>query len=1393
MNHLIAETYEDNIKTTTGGIAFNGCMFMNDEYGSQGERETDHWHLFGDPSLQFRGETVPEGDPPEVDVTNPTGGEELHAGDEVEITWETTEGDDPVESINLAYSTDAGESWNNIETDLPYTSSYQWTVPNEHSTECLVRVQAVDESGRIGQNVSADLFDILGVSPEPPHGLTVQHYGETVQVIFEDDVSEDKGYTTGESHAEASDWGIREHGSAVGDSSWDFGDDGFNKDDGDSMLSWLISPSIEIPENVDEEEGVTFTFQHWRDFGDDSQYDAGNVKISTQGVDGPFELITPEEGYDGEVPTTWDNPLGGEQAWGGNHDWETATFDLTDYIGEEIHVRWDAGVEAWDGLYGDGWRIDDLYMDALMIDEEGDDHNLVSWYASQDDPEDVSHYNIYRSEGQNGPWDTPIDRVEADGSDQYEYVDPEKGEADDIYWWYVVRAVGENGLEEDNEDSVQEPGGEPGPMTPSDPEPEDGAMDVSTEIELSVYVEHDEGESMDVEFYDASDHSSIGFEGGVASGERVEVTWSDLDHETMYEWYAVADDGEQSAQSSAWSFTTKEEVLGPSPPIDPEPEDGATGVSTDVELSVLVEHESEQRFERELIRDTPSGYRAPAQRERAEEILISWDWSYETYHTDIAVAISEETTVQIIVESDNEADDVENVLADANMDNVEFTVMGGDTPEAHWIRDYGPIPLIDEESGELSFVNAEYFRAGSMPNANEFPRNYADEIGIDHYDMEEDGDWFVIDGGHKFVEGSGVLYTTDDVYEQNSHLGGEAVVEQWAMDYLNLERFETVDGSYGLHHLDMQANILDETTVLVSEFVDPNVDTDAAALLDDTAEFFKNEVTGRSGESFDVERLPMYVDSGFGGNTYYTHANSLIVNDIVLVPTFGQGTDDDAISVYESVLPDHDIIGIDAAAVANLGGAIHCTTREIPKQNAPPSIDITDVHAVSEENVVIEADIITDADLSSAHVYYGSDFDKIEMEHVAGDIYEAELPSYPEGTELDFFIRVEDDFNAVSYNGDAWDPHTVEVEEELTMDVTFHDASDDSIIGTVEDVSHGERADTMGEDLELDTTYQWYVIADDGTETAQSETWSFITADGELFAPTGLTVEVDREAGDLILHWDDVGAPEYNIYHSQDQYADFETWNDLDTTGDSSYTHQDTLGGENYYIVRATDGVDESENSSIAFCVERHISDERPRHFVSIPMGFDYNGNEELRASDIVMSIEGDLESSDYISDVVVWDYLTRDYGERFYYDGYSEEWIDDFVIEPGESVGFTVEESFTWYINATDREYEIHYGDERPRHYTSIPYTLADVAENGELRASDLVMMIEGDLESSDYIFDIMRFDPESRGHDERYYYDGFAGEGVDDFVIEPGDGIIFGVKNEFTLEIELITEDKG
>ena len=54
MNSILTESYEDNISRSYGGIIVNGCMHMNEAQGTAGKNETNHWTIFGDPSLLIR-------------------------------------------------------------------------------------------------------------------------------------------------------------------------------------------------------------------------------------------------------------------------------------------------------------------------------------------------------------------------------------------------------------------------------------------------------------------------------------------------------------------------------------------------------------------------------------------------------------------------------------------------------------------------------------------------------------------------------------------------------------------------------------------------------------------------------------------------------------------------------------------------------------------------------------------------------------------------------------------------------------------------------------------------------------------------------------------------------------------------------------------------------------------------------------------------------------------------------------------------------------------------------------------------------------------------------------------------------------------------------------------
>jgi probable HAF family extracellular repeat protein len=62
-----------------------------------------------------------------------------------------------------------------------------------------------------------------------------------------------------------------------------------------------------------------------------------------------------------------------------------------------------------------------------------------------------------------------------------------------------------------------------------------------------------------------------------------------------------------------------------------------------------------------------------------------------------------------------------------------------------------------------------------------------------------------------------------------------------------------------------------------------------------------------------------------------------------------------------------------------------------------------------------------------------------------------------------------------------------------SMTVSFYDASDDSIIGTINGVPSGDSAYVEWFNLDPLSIYSWYAVADDGEYTTQSNSWSFIT------------------------------------------------------------------------------------------------------------------------------------------------------------------------------------------------------------------------------------------------------------------------------------------------------------
>lgn len=111
----------------------------------------------------------------ELEVLNPNGGEFWQIGKTVKINWIST-----IEKYHiLEYSTDNGISWNLIDTISKFQHSYDWTVPEIPSTQCLVRISAdklsdsSDNIFEISSSIDSCLIVVLGSSTAAGTGTSV--------------------------------------------------------------------------------------------------------------------------------------------------------------------------------------------------------------------------------------------------------------------------------------------------------------------------------------------------------------------------------------------------------------------------------------------------------------------------------------------------------------------------------------------------------------------------------------------------------------------------------------------------------------------------------------------------------------------------------------------------------------------------------------------------------------------------------------------------------------------------------------------------------------------------------------------------------------------------------------------------------------------------------------------------------------------------------------------------------------------------------------------------------------------------------------------------------------------------------------------------------------------
>lgn len=245
-----------------------------------------------------------------------------------------------------------------------------------------------------------------------------------------------------------------------------------------------------------------------------------------------------------------------------------------------------------------------------------------------------------------------------------------------------------------------------------------------------------------------------------------------------------------------------------------------------------------------------------------------------------------------------------------------------------WLRDTAPLFRAGEGAGALAFRFNGWGGKYRLPGDEDVARAVAERAGV-----RLDRSPLVLEGGAVECDGAGTAITTRScVLNENRNPGwDEPRVEAALAEALGVRSVIWLDaGLAGDHtdgHVDNLARFVAPGRVVVSwpRAGDPNAEVLRAV---HTTLKEARDATGRRPE---VVKVPspgrVTTEEGIAPASYL---NFFIGNRRVLVPTFGKESDAEALATLAALLPEREVQGIDARAILEGGGAIHCITQPQP-------------------------------------------------------------------------------------------------------------------------------------------------------------------------------------------------------------------------------------------------------------------------------------------------------------------------------------------------------------------------------------------------------------------------------------------------------------------------------
>jgi len=342
-----------------------------------------------------------------------------------------------------------------------------------------------------------------------------------------------------------------------------------------------------------------------------------------------------------------------------------------------------------------------------------------------------------------------------------------------------------------------------------------------------------------------------------------------------------------------------------------------------------------------------------------------------------------------------------------------------------WMRDYGQNTVYGNEVSDLFLVDWIYNRPRPLDDVA--PDVIGNHLGLNVYNTTAIPNDLMNTGGNYMSDGFGTAFASNLIIEENS--GGST---GWGPNFPNhtvaqingiMNSFMGIDTYIkmptlpydGIHHIDMHMKLLDEETLLVSEY--PTGVSDGPQ-IEANLDYVLDNFTTKWGTPFKVVRIPAPPAPGTNNHppnaSYRTYANAVFVNKKVLLPTYYQQYDTTAIRIWEDALPGYTIVPIDCdnsgANIISAGGAIHCITQ---------SVGVTDPLLISYKCIEdsydasatypLTAYIKHVSGIASATLFYKTTengaYTALPMTSIGSGNYTATIPAHPNGTTIYYYVQ----------------------------------------------------------------------------------------------------------------------------------------------------------------------------------------------------------------------------------------------------------------------------------------------------------------------------------------------------------------------------------------------------